>query len=231
MTDTIFKTAPFRSPWAFRGEKTFSANSAALHQNWRPSVVRLERGRSRVRRPSLGLCRARSEFLPTALDTRSSAKLVRGPISCISYLDTPIVICDRVSTSSSSSVLDAREAGHALVASKDVRRWLLESGPILPAAYEGLNPRPAGASLSIKFEQRSTDAQIAQQAATAAPGSCQWRGAVGRRGYACALFARRPGRRRKSRNIAEHVGIPSAKAHRYLASLTRAGFVERSNNK
>jgi DNA-binding IclR family transcriptional regulator len=30
--------------------------------------------------------------------------------------------------------------------------------------------------------------------------------------------------------IAEHVGIPSAKAHRYLASLTRAGFVERSNN-
>jgi DNA-binding IclR family transcriptional regulator len=30
--------------------------------------------------------------------------------------------------------------------------------------------------------------------------------------------------------IAEHVGMPSAKAHRYLASLTRAGFVERSNN-
>jgi len=30
--------------------------------------------------------------------------------------------------------------------------------------------------------------------------------------------------------IAEHVGMPSAKAHRYLASLTRAGFVERSPN-
>lgn len=30
--------------------------------------------------------------------------------------------------------------------------------------------------------------------------------------------------------IAEHVGMPPAKAHRYLASLTRAGFVERSPN-